>query len=149
MDALCLGPCILVPSLFCIPTASSYHPNTPERWMGTHYDGKLNMKSKTIKYQDRPKVESSAIILSSLLLFENYSKRFHPWQSWRFHDNVSSHNNVSKFWESEPMWTCKNINFIHDQGRRYHYLDDCFKKFHPNSIRRFVITEKAPTRAFS
>ena len=25
----------------------------------------------------------------------------------------------------------------------------CFKKFHPNSIRRFVIMEKAPTRAFS
>ena len=26
---------------------------------------------------------------------------------------------------------------------------ECFKKFHPKQIRRFVITEKAPTRAFS
>ena len=26
---------------------------------------------------------------------------------------------------------------------------ECFKKLHPNCIRRFVITEKAPTRAFS
>ena len=38
--------------------------------------------------------------------------------------NVSSPIGLSEFWESEPMWTCKNINSIHDQGRRYHYLDD-------------------------
>merc|ERR1711986_46394 len=28
-------------------------------------------------------------------------------------------------------------------------VSKCFKKLHPNCIRRFVITEKAPTRAFS
>ena len=37
---------------------------------------------------------------------------------------VSSPIGLSEFWDSEPMWTCKNINSIHDQGRRYHYLDD-------------------------
>ena len=37
---------------------------------------------------------------------------------------VSSPIGLSEFWESEPMWICKNINSIHDQGRRYHYLDE-------------------------
>ena len=37
---------------------------------------------------------------------------------------VSSPIGLSEFWESEPMWICKNINSIHDQGRRYHYFDD-------------------------
>ena len=38
--------------------------------------------------------------------------------------NVSSPIGLAEFWESEPMWTCKIINSIHDQGRRYLYLDD-------------------------
>ena len=29
-----------------------------------------------------------------------------------------------QFWESEPISTWKNINSIHDQGCRYHYLDN-------------------------
>ena len=37
---------------------------------------------------------------------------------------VSSPIGPAEFWESEPMWTCKNINSIHDQGRRYLYLDE-------------------------
>ena len=31
---------------------------------------------------------------------------------------------LSEFWESEPIGTWENINSIHDQGCRYHYLDD-------------------------
>ena len=31
---------------------------------------------------------------------------------------------LSEFWESESIGTWENINYIHDQGCRYHYLDD-------------------------
>ena len=37
---------------------------------------------------------------------------------------VSSPIGLSEFWESEPIGTWKNINSIHDQGCRYHYLDN-------------------------
>ena len=42
---------------------------------------------------------------------------------WYLDNMVSSPIGLSEFWESEPMWTCQNINSIHDQGCRYHYLD--------------------------
>ena len=48
----------------------------------------------------------------------------HGSENYYISTNVSSPIGLSEFWESEPMWTCKNINSIHDQGCRYHYLDD-------------------------
>ena len=42
---------------------------------------------------------------------------------WYLDNMVSSPIGLSEFWESEPMWTCQNINSIHDQGRRCHYLE--------------------------
>ena len=37
---------------------------------------------------------------------------------------VSSPNGMAEFWESEPMWICRNINSIRDQGCGYRYLQD-------------------------
>ena len=38
--------------------------------------------------------------------------------------NTSLPIGLSEFWESEPIGAWTNINSIHDQGCRYHYLDN-------------------------
>ena len=65
-------------------------------------------------------VRSERLILDSQVT----SSSAEPGQVLVFLIMVSSPIGLAEFWESEPMWTCKNIDSIRDRGRRYHYLDD-------------------------